>query len=72
MSRRADIMDILPAMLTKFDESKHSAIVETFSDMLEEGWDDDDIKDFLSTGKGFSTFADIAIKKQLQCWGIDS
>lgn len=70
MSRKSDIMGVLPDMLGKYNEEKHQAIVETFSDMLDEGFEDDTIKEVFCTGVGFSRTADREIKNQLLGWGI--
>lgn len=63
MSRAGDLYHKLPDLLNKYPESTHQAIVETFADMLEEGWDDDYLNGFLDAGKGISKTADDYIEK---------
>jgi len=70
MSRYGDVIEILPRMLKKYNRNRHTAIVETYSEMLEDCWDTQDIKNFLLAGVGISYCADVAIKEAALSWGI--
>jgi|GEM_PF-6764298 len=70
MSRHGDLSRKLPELLMSYNKTSHRAIVETFSDMLEEGWEDESIQEFLTSGIGISKEGDSEIKKQLSCWGL--
>ena len=72
MSRFADLKKKLPEQLLKFPESNHVAIVDTFCDLLEEGWDDSDINQFLNAGLGISEVADRHIEQCRQWLVMDN
>ena len=63
MSRAGDLYRKLPELLNKYPETHHIAIIETFCDMLEEGWDDEYLNGFLDAGLGISKTADAYIEK---------
>jgi len=70
MSRAGDLSNKLRWLLMSYNKANHKAIVETFSETLEDGWEDESIQSFLSSGIGISKEADNEIKKQLSCLGF--
>ena len=71
MSRYGQDYALLPQLLKKYQPTQHKAIVETFSEMISDNYNDDDVKDLLLHAKGESKEADAEIEVQLTYWGFE-
>jgi len=72
MSQLYELTSTLQTKLEKNHKSNHQLIVEVFSDTVgcTDGWNDEDIVEFLTPSLGISSEADTEILAQLKSWGI--
>ena len=65
MNKITNMENILPDMLSKYNDNNHSAIIETFIETVKNDWYSKSLNYFLRQGLGISEIADNTINQYL-------